>query len=431
MAERIVSPGVFTRERDLSFLPVGVGAIGAAIIGPTAKGPAFVPTLLNSFDEFTTEFGEPDDKFYTPLTIQKYFQGGAGAVTVVRVLGIGGYTNDYIALGVSGSNGNQYTLAILKPSRGGVEGTQTLQGSASLSGSNAGDNTWSNTNLEITSSTHGAQVINFSFDSGSSNFIEDVFGSVNNAQAQTLANGAGTPVYIYKSYARTMRDLELLDGSGSFASTGEDNFSQDYAQAATPFITSQKISGGTANLFKVKTRSHGTNVNDDFKIQISNIKPAADVPGSDYGTFSLNVLVNNPDQNNDGDLIEGFNNLSLDSDAPNYFVKEIGDQDITIDSNGKLTVNGDYPNKSKNIYISNINNGILERSLSPELVPFGFGKVSLPNANVDNVPTASFKSGQLDARNEFDSGEAYGFDFSHDDSKQYLAPIPTGNSFER
>ena len=176
--------------------------------------------------------------------------------------------------------------------------------------------------MEITSSTHGAQVINFSFDSGSSNFIEDVFGSVGSAQVQTLGNGAGTPVYLYKSYARTMRDLELLDGSGSFASTGEDNFSQDYAQAATPFITSQKISGGATNLFKVKTRSHGTNVNDDFKIQISNIKPAADVPGSDYGTFSLNVLINNPDQNNDGDLIEGFNNLSLDSDAPNYFVKE-------------------------------------------------------------------------------------------------------------
>ena len=120
MAERIVSPGVFTRERDLSFLPVGVGAIGAAIIGPTSKGPAFVPTLLNSITEFETEFGVADDKFYTPLTIQKYFQGGAGAVTVVRVLGIGGYTNDYGSWCLS-SNGNQYTLAILKPSRGGVE----------------------------------------------------------------------------------------------------------------------------------------------------------------------------------------------------------------------------------------------------------------------------------------------------------------------
>ena len=49
MAERIVSPGVFTRERDLSFLPASIGAIGAAIVGPTVKGPAFVPTLITSF----------------------------------------------------------------------------------------------------------------------------------------------------------------------------------------------------------------------------------------------------------------------------------------------------------------------------------------------------------------------------------------------
>ena len=41
MAENIISPGVFTRENDLSFLPQGIGAIGAAIIGPTVKGPAF------------------------------------------------------------------------------------------------------------------------------------------------------------------------------------------------------------------------------------------------------------------------------------------------------------------------------------------------------------------------------------------------------
>ena len=44
MAERIVSPGVFTREKDLSFLPEGIGEIGAALVGPTDMGPAFVPT---------------------------------------------------------------------------------------------------------------------------------------------------------------------------------------------------------------------------------------------------------------------------------------------------------------------------------------------------------------------------------------------------
>ena len=54
MAERIVSPGVFTREKDLSFLPQGVGEIGAALIGPTEMGPAFVPTTIRNFGEFET-----------------------------------------------------------------------------------------------------------------------------------------------------------------------------------------------------------------------------------------------------------------------------------------------------------------------------------------------------------------------------------------
>jgi len=47
MAERIVSPGVFTRERDLSFLPQGISEIGAAIIGPLIK----VRHLLQQFLE--------------------------------------------------------------------------------------------------------------------------------------------------------------------------------------------------------------------------------------------------------------------------------------------------------------------------------------------------------------------------------------------
>ena len=54
MAERIVSPGVFTREKDLSFLPAGVAAIGAAIVGPTLKGPSFVPTQINTISDFLT-----------------------------------------------------------------------------------------------------------------------------------------------------------------------------------------------------------------------------------------------------------------------------------------------------------------------------------------------------------------------------------------
>ena len=52
MAERIVSPGVFTNEKDQSFLQRGVSEIGASIIGTTIKGPAQIPTKVNSFSEF-------------------------------------------------------------------------------------------------------------------------------------------------------------------------------------------------------------------------------------------------------------------------------------------------------------------------------------------------------------------------------------------
>ena len=52
MAEKIVSPGVFTKEIDASFLPAAIGEIGAAVIGPTVKGPALVPTVVDSFAEF-------------------------------------------------------------------------------------------------------------------------------------------------------------------------------------------------------------------------------------------------------------------------------------------------------------------------------------------------------------------------------------------
>ena len=90
MAERIVSPGVFTREKDLSFLPQGIADIGAALIGPTLEGPAFVPTIVNSFGEFEEIFGKETQDFYVPFTAKQYLRN-AGTLTIVRVLGLGGY----------------------------------------------------------------------------------------------------------------------------------------------------------------------------------------------------------------------------------------------------------------------------------------------------------------------------------------------------
>ena len=43
MAEKIVSPGVFTNEIDQSFIPAALGEVGGALVGPTVKGPVLEP----------------------------------------------------------------------------------------------------------------------------------------------------------------------------------------------------------------------------------------------------------------------------------------------------------------------------------------------------------------------------------------------------
>jgi hypothetical protein len=88
MAQKFVSPGVFTSELDQSFLAQGVGAIGAAMVGRTLKGPAFVPTVVHDFDEFTMKFGTTDQKGVAqlPYAARNYLKN-AGTLTVVRVLG--------------------------------------------------------------------------------------------------------------------------------------------------------------------------------------------------------------------------------------------------------------------------------------------------------------------------------------------------------
>ena len=92
MAEKIVSPGVFTRENDLSFLPAGVGAIGAALVGPTVKGPAGIPTVVNSYAQYVERYGDTFQsgsdyyQYLTSHTAERYLQFG-GTLTVVRVTG--------------------------------------------------------------------------------------------------------------------------------------------------------------------------------------------------------------------------------------------------------------------------------------------------------------------------------------------------------
>jgi hypothetical protein len=89
-SERIVSPGVFTREIDQSYLAQGVAAIGGVVVAPFKKGPGFSPTVITSEGDLTNTFGDPDGVLYGPATAQQYLRQ-QGQVTVVRVGGLGGY----------------------------------------------------------------------------------------------------------------------------------------------------------------------------------------------------------------------------------------------------------------------------------------------------------------------------------------------------
>jgi len=91
---RIVSPGVFTRENDLSGIAQGVADIGGVIVAPFPKGPGFAPTLVRSVADLQNQFGVPDGTYYGPYTAAEYLTE-RGLVTVCRVGALTGYKQNY------------------------------------------------------------------------------------------------------------------------------------------------------------------------------------------------------------------------------------------------------------------------------------------------------------------------------------------------
>lgn len=88
--QSIVSPGVFTRENDLSGLAQGVANIGGAIVAPFADGPAFFPNIITDVATLEQRYGLADGVYYGPYTAKEYLVQ-QGIVTIVRVGGLTGY----------------------------------------------------------------------------------------------------------------------------------------------------------------------------------------------------------------------------------------------------------------------------------------------------------------------------------------------------
>ena len=91
MAEQIVSPGVFQRETDQSFITPTPVEVGAAIIGPTVKGPVERPTVVTSFADYKNKFGttfvsaSENLEFFTSIAAQKFFANGGNSMLIMSL----------------------------------------------------------------------------------------------------------------------------------------------------------------------------------------------------------------------------------------------------------------------------------------------------------------------------------------------------------
>jgi Phage tail sheath protein subtilisin-like domain/Phage tail sheath C-terminal domain len=436
--ERIVSPGVFTNEMDQSFLPQGIGAIGAALVGPTLKGPAFVPTMVEGYADFVTKFGGSYEQSYLPYTAKSYLNN-AGSATIVRVLGSGGYSLKHpIAIVATGSWGKKL-ISFLHPTFVVTDTDSTSLFAKSLVTSNASGSFVLNVSGTFTTDTstftnatsENGIAFSASINPENTAYIGDIYGY----------NPYGThAVYNYVNFKKQASASIAADGATTIlietGSAGSPwDFTNDYLEASTPWVTSQKVGSFATNLFKFSTLSHGIHSNYEVKVGISNIRPAGTIAGSLFGDFD--VIVRNVDQSKlpttpftfeDDDLrpavIEQFK-CNLDPNSPKFIGRVIGDRYITVTDEGKVVVNGDYSNKSKYIRVE-VTEGVKNGGVSENLVPFGFRALKSPIPSAFTQPAATTYVTDQTAGSAYNRRVYWGFnfDFANTDNFNYLRSLP-------
>jgi hypothetical protein len=408
MAERIVSPGVFTRENDLSFLAQGVGEIGAAFIGPFKEGPAFVPTIVRTQSEFEEIFGTPDGTYYTEYAVQNYLRE-AGVATIVRVGGIGGYVQN-VPLGIkaSGSAGEKIVGVLYNTNQNFQDvgfGDYIIENDGSVEG-----------NFVIIS---GSLSISASILPRDKNDISDVFGT------SPFDFPGKLDGYVYNYFENLAS--QSIDAVIEAVLLPEQEYG-DISPAETPYVQSQPVNGIKSNLFRFYTLGDGTTYNTKFKVGISNVKAAGEDGSTDYSVFSVTIR-RFDDTDRRKVVLESFNNVNLDPASPNYIARVIGDRNIEIDSNGKITENGDYTNRSKYIRVEVAEQGSFPISAAPFGHEAYINPITTGVGDETLIPAVVYQTSSL--TNEASSPANFsGFDFEtvgvRIDNRQYLKPIPIG-----
>jgi phage tail sheath protein FI len=370
MAETIISPGVFTRENDISFIQPAPVAAGAAIIGPAVKGPVEVPTLVTSYNDYVRKFGttfasgSTSYEFLTSVAVKNYFQQGGNSVLVSRVV-TGSFsratatniTNTTTTTGASFASGSVQLAAAFTD---GLEARIVYDGTTYRFIASA--------NPVPADDTDG-YVYFFSTGSSATETAENLRDEINEASAlQSIVSASNSTDTLSLRGASTGTTFNLITFS-----TG----------SVADFTTQFTLEGGTntttatTNSFLLETLGKGTIYNnstgasdagvqntdsslvsgsaDNVRWEISNIN-------NKLGTFTLSIRQGNDSLKNKV-VLETFNNLSLDPNSENYIEKVVGNQYKQINTSENpayIETIGEYVNRSNYVRVSAVNTPTLD-----------------------------------------------------------------------
>jgi hypothetical protein len=361
MAEVLISPGVLARENDSSFVQRRPITVGAAIIGPTVKGPVEVPTVVTTWNQYqnvfgtTLESGSVDDKknytYFTSIAAYNYFANGGESLLVARV--VSGSGASYSP--ASSSNVNNSIASVSgNPATGSYTFVAVDTGSAFQGFSlTVGNNTWTlagaDFNLTVDPFDYGY------FNTGS-NWVASASIAINNWSELSQ--------YVSASYNG---DTLILSGSsGDLFVNGATLNTTDYI--GDPGTLVATLGGATSNVgstaFVLETFSEGIIMNsagaetaggsltngtaDNLRWQIVNAR-------SSSGTFDLLIRRGN-DNTNQQVVLETWTNLTLDPNSPNYISRVIGDfRELYDSANNQIVYSGSFPNRSNYVRVSVVN----------------------------------------------------------------------------
>jgi hypothetical protein len=216
--ETLISPGVLTRENDLSQITQQLPTVGLALVGPTVKGQPNIPTVVTSYSDYVNRFGGSfisggaSYEFLTSITAYNYFQQGGSSILVTRVSS-GSYTPATASVLVTGSSLAVPTASfVLETLNVGtmVNNTSSILSNGALSSGSLENIKWEVRNVNTGSGTftllihrgddnNNTPVIletytNVSLDPNSVNYIESVIGN----QSKTIQYDADMGGYYIK-----------------------------------------------------------------------------------------------------------------------------------------------------------------------------------------------------------------------------------------